>query len=102
MFQDMMNKLQETQQKVEEAKKRMETVHVSENGPENKVKVVVTAAGKVKEIDVDESLLTDSEELEDHLIITLNKALEKAKGIYDEEVEGVAKAGMPKIPGMNF
>ena len=51
---------------------------------------------------MDNSLLTDADELEDYLILTLNKALEKAKKINENELANVAKSGMPNIPGLNF
>ncbi|NVJ87814.1 MAG: hypothetical protein HWD82_00015, partial [Flavobacteriaceae bacterium] len=47
-------------------------------------------------------LLNDAEELEDYLIITLNKAIEKASAINDQELAAAAKSGMPNIPGMNM
>ena len=40
--------------------------------------------------------------LEDYLILTLNKAIEKATNINDAEIAAVAKEGMPNIPGMDL
>ena len=97
----MMNKLQEAQQKIEETKKRLDTVLVDEE-TSGKVKVTVTANREVRAISVDESLLNDSEELEDYLVLTLNKALKRANEINEQEMAIAAKSGMPNIPGMNF
>ena len=41
------------------------------------------------------------EQLEDELVITLNKALEKADIMYQEELKVVMKANMPSIPGLD-
>jgi DNA-binding protein YbaB len=46
--------------------------------------------------------LTDREQLEDYLILTINKALEKGQGIHDAEMAAVAKEGMPNIPGLDM
>lgn len=102
MFGDMMNKLKEAQQKVEETKKRLDTVLIDESSNDNKIKVTVTGNREIKAISVDESLLNDTEELEDYLILTLNKAIAKASEINENELAIAAKSGMPNIPGMDM
>ena len=42
------------------------------------LQVTLTANRKIKAITIDESLLEDKEQLEDYLILVLNKAIEKA------------------------
>lgn len=96
----MMKQLQEAQQKVEETKKRLDTVLIDE-GTTEKVKVTVTANREIKGIHVNDSLLEDAEELEDYLILTLNKALKRANEINEQEMAAAAKSGMPNIPGLN-
>ncbi|AWH74974.1 MULTISPECIES: YbaB/EbfC family nucleoid-associated protein [unclassified Dokdonia] len=105
MFGDMMGlmgKLQEAKVKAEETKERLKTVLVDESSSDNLLKLTVTASGRLKEISLDDSLLEDKEQLEDYLILTLNKALEKAQNIHDTEMAAVAKEGMPNIPGMDM
>lgn len=97
----MMNKLQEAQKKIEETKKRLDTVLIDEETP-GKIKVTVTANREIKSIQVDESLLQDSEELEDYLVLTLNKAIQRANDINEKEMAIAAKDGMPNIPGMDM
>lgn len=98
----MMGKLKETQAKVEATKKRLDTVLIDEHSSDNKVKVTITANRLIKGISIDDSLLNDAEELEDYLIITLNKAIERATSVHETEVAAVAKDGMPNIPGMDM
>ena len=98
----MMNKLKEAQQKVAETKARLDHVLVDEASSDGKIKVTLTANRKIKTIAIDETLLNDAEELEDYLIITLNKALEKASKINEDEMALAAKSGMPNIPGMDM
>ncbi|QTD38160.1 YbaB/EbfC family nucleoid-associated protein [Polaribacter batillariae] len=98
----MMGKLKEAQQKVEETKVRLNSVLVDETSSDGKIKVTLTANRQIKAISIDDSLLTDAEELEDYLILTLNKAIEKATRINENEMAIAAKAGMPNIPGMDM
>ncbi len=97
----MMGKLKETQQKIEETKKRLDHVLIDEQSNDGLLKVTLTANRKIKSIIADESLLTDKEQLEDYLILTLNKAIERATAINEAELAAVAKDGMPNIPGMD-
>ncbi|NMH28863.1 YbaB/EbfC family nucleoid-associated protein [Flavobacterium silvaticum] len=96
----MMGKLQETQQKIEETKKRLDSVLVDEQSNDGLLKVTLTANRAVKSISIDDSLLEDKEQLEDYLILILNKAIAKATAVNDAELGAVAKEGMPNIPGM--
>lgn len=98
----MMGKLQEAQKKVEETKKRLDTVWVDESSNDGLLKVTVTANRQIKSIQIDSSLLEDTEQLEDYLIMTLNKALVKANDIHEAEIASAAKNGMPNIPGMDL
>ena len=99
----MMGKLKETQQKIEETKKRLDSVLIDEKSNDGLLKVTLTANRKIKTIEIDDSLLSDKEQLEDYLILILNKAIERATQINETELGAVAKDGMPNIPGMeNF
>ncbi|NMH88177.1 YbaB/EbfC family nucleoid-associated protein [Flavivirga algicola] len=105
MFGDMMNmmgKLKEAQKKVEETKKRLDSVLVDETSSDNKLKVSLTANRTIKSIEIDDELLNDKEQLEDYLILTLNRAIEKATKINESELAAAAKDGMPNIPGMDM
>jgi DNA-binding YbaB/EbfC family protein len=105
MFGDMMgmmSKLKEAKKKVEETKERLNTVLVDETSNDNKLKVTLTANRTIKSIDIDDELLTDKEQLEDYLVLTLNKAIEKATQINEAELAAAAKDGMPNIPGMDM
>lgn len=97
----MMGKLRETQQKIEDTKKRLDTVLIDEQSNDGLLKVTLTANRKIKTITIDDSLLEDKDQLEDYLIVTLNKAIEKASNVNQAELDAVAKMDMPMIPGMD-
>jgi DNA-binding YbaB/EbfC family protein len=98
----MMGKLKETQQKIEDTKKRLDTILIDEQSNDGLLKVTLTANRKLKAIAIDESLLIDKEQLEDYLILVLNKAIDKATNVNEAELAAVAKDGMPNIPGMDL
>jgi len=98
----MMGKIKETQAKVEETKKRLDTVLIDENSSDSLLKITLTANREIKNISINDSLLEDKKQLEDYLILALNKAIKKASDINDAELGAVAKDGMPDIPGMDI
>jgi DNA-binding YbaB/EbfC family protein len=99
MFGDMMGKLQEAQQKTEETKKRLDTVYLSEQSNDGKLSITISGNRIIKDIQIDESLLQDPEELSDHLVLTLNKAIAKATAMHESEMQAAAK-GMLNMPGL--
>lgn len=105
MFGDMMGmmgKLKEAQQRIEATKKRLDTVLVDEKSNDGLLQVTITANRTIRNITVDESLLSDKEQLEDYLVLVLNNAIAKATAINEAELAAVAKEGMPNIPGMDM
>jgi len=97
----MMGKIKEAQKKVEATKERLNTVMIDEESSDGLLKVTLTANREIKSISVDDSLLDDKEQLEDYLLLTINKAIEKATKVNEAELAAVAKEGMPNIPGMD-
>ena len=98
----MMGKLKEAQAKVAATKQRMNTVLIDEKSSDNFLKVTITANRELKHIEIDDSLLQNKTQLVESLILTLNKAIDKATTINEKEIAAVASEGMPKIPGMDL
>lgn len=97
----MMNKIKETQKKVEETKERLKTVLLDEQSADGLLKVTITASREIKNIEIADELLQDKEQLEDYLVLTINKAVARATEVNETELAAVAKEGMPDIPGMD-
>jgi hypothetical protein len=97
----MMGKLKDTQEKIKATKERLNSVLIDEKSSDGKLKVTLTANSFIKNIDIEQSLLKDKEQLEDYLVLVLNKAIERATSINEIELSAVAKEGMPNIPGMD-
>jgi len=98
----MMGKIKETKKKVEDTKVRLDTVLIDEVSIDQKLKVSISANRIIKNISISDELLKEKEELEDYLIITLNKAIERATKVNETEIAAVAKEGMPNIPGLDM
>ncbi|THD67814.1 YbaB/EbfC family nucleoid-associated protein [Robertkochia marina] len=98
----MMGKIKETQQKMEETKKRLNSVMVSQESNDGLMKLSMTANRELKSVEIDDSLLEDKEQLEDYLILNMNKLIEKASKVQEAELGAVAKDGMPDIPGLDM
>ena len=105
MFGDMMgmmNKLKETQKKVEATKQRLNSVLIDESSNDLKLKVTITANRTIKSITIEDELMQDKDMLEDYLVLTINKAIERATNVNEAELAAVAKEGMPNIPGLDM
>lgn len=97
----MMGKLKETREKVKATKERLNSVILEEKSSDDLLSVTITANRTLKTINIEDELLKDKEQLEDYLILILNKALDRAKQVNEAELAAVAKEGMPNIPGMD-
>jgi len=97
----MMGKLKEAQKNIEETKIRLNTILTDGEAINGQVKVTVNANSTIKNITISKEL-TDNQEIEGYLLITLNKALQKAKSINEAELAAAAKDGMPNIPVMDL
>jgi hypothetical protein len=96
---DMMGKMQEMKQKSEEVKKRLDTISVSGEAEGGKVTVVSTGNRKITSIQINDELMAqgDKEQIEDLVILAVNKALEKAEKVSEAEMAGVAKGMLPGL-----
>ena len=84
---DFMNMMGNFQNIMEEAKEKLDDIIIDEQS--QGVKVSVTASGKITNISIDPSLLSnqDAEQIEDLLLSSLNKALSIAKETEAKEME---------------
>ena len=88
MLEDMMGKLQNMQEQMQESQKKLNEIFVEADQAEGKIKVVCTAAKNVKDISIDAEMLktAEKEEIEDLLVLALNEALQKAEEIATKEM----------------
>ncbi|MBL4716312.1 MAG: hypothetical protein COC01_00675 [Bacteroidetes bacterium] len=102
MLDGMMGKLKEAQGKIEESKKRMDSVTVTGEAQNGAVKVISTANRKITEISISDELIQEGnkEQIEELVLIATNNALGEAEKVFESEMQGAARGIMPNIPGM--
>ena len=102
-FGNMMKQAQELQKKMAEAQNKLEEIEVQGTSGGGMVKVIATAKGEVKQIILDESLLSKEEKemTEDLIVAAINDARQKGETASQEEMKSLT-GGMPLPPGMKF
>ncbi len=96
----MMGKMKETQQKLEDTKKRLDTILIDHQSQDGLLKITISANNVLKSVVIDEQLLQDKEQLEDYFLVVINQAIQKATAINVAEIDAVTKVDLPMIPGM--
>ena len=99
---DMMGKLQSAQENFNKLKERLDSNSFTETFSDGTVSITLTELATIKDIQIAAGLLADKDQLEDTLVVTLNKALEKVKQNAMEEAKKTAKESLPPIPGLSF
>ena len=99
---EMMGKLQSAQENFEKLKQKLDSQSFTENSSDGTISITITELATIKDIQIASGLLADKEQLEDTLVVTLNKALEKVKQNAMQEAKNTAKESLPPIPGLSF
>jgi DNA-binding protein YbaB len=97
-FGDMMGKLQEMKQKADEIKLKLDDTIIKTEGAGGDIVIEITGNKKIKSLSIASALQHgDKEELEEQLAVTLNKAIEAADKMNEQEMK---KAAGGMLPGM--
>lgn len=98
----MFDKLMQAQQMAGEVKKRLDTVMVSGTAEGGKIKVTANGNKVVQAVAIEESFLkeADKEELEDLLVVAINKALEQADTVSQTEMAAMTKEMLGGMGGL--
>jgi hypothetical protein len=97
-FGDMMGKLQEMKQKADEIKLKLDGTIIKTEGAGGDIVIEITGNKKIKSLSIASALQHgDKEELEEQLTVTLNKAIEAADKLNEQEMK---KAAGVMLPGM--
>ena len=97
---EILKNLKEAQTKISLKKERLETVFIDGHSGDGTVVVTITGNKEVVNIAIDDSVLTNSEQLEEHLITALNNAIDKATKNKENEIANLQKEGYPYV--LNF
>ncbi|MCS4166000.1 YbaB/EbfC family nucleoid-associated protein [Sphingobacterium paramultivorum] len=98
----MFDKLFQAQQKAEEIKKRLDSISVSGEAEGGLIRVIATANKEIKEVTIDPIFLSnaDKEELEELLVVALNKAIAQAENISQAEMQAASKDMLGGLGGL--
>ncbi|RFZ92411.1 YbaB/EbfC family nucleoid-associated protein [Mucilaginibacter conchicola] len=98
----MFDKLMEAQQKAGEVKKRLDAITVTGTAEGGKITVQANGNKVVKSIAIDEDFLKDAdkEELEELLVVAVNKALEQAENVSQSEMAAMTNAMLGGMGGL--
>ncbi len=89
----MFDKIMQAQQKAGEIKQRLDTISVSGTAEGGKINVTANGNKVVQSITIDEEFLKDAdkEQLEELLVIAVNKAMEQADNVSQSEMAAMTK-----------
>lgn len=98
----MFDKLFQAQQKADEVKKRLDSISVFGEAEGGKIRVVASANKEVKEIVLDPEFISsvDKEELEELLVVAVNKALAQAENVSQSEMQAVSQDLLGGLGGL--
>jgi DNA-binding protein YbaB len=98
----MFDKLFEAQQKAGEVKQRLDAIMVTGTAEGGKITVTANANKVLQSIAIDEAFHkeADKEELEELLVIAINKALEQAENVSQSEMAAMTKNMFGDLGGM--
>ncbi len=98
----MFDKIFEAQQKAEEIKKRLENISVTGEAENGAIKVVSSANKSIKSIEINDEFFkdTDKEQLEELLVVALNKAFVQADNVSQAETAAMTQEMLSGMGGL--
>jgi len=98
----MFDKLMEAQQKAGEVKKRLDAITVSGSAEGGKITVTANGNKVVQSVQIDSAFLADAdkEEIEELLVVAINKAMDQAENVSQSEMAAMTKNMFGDLGGM--
>jgi len=102
MIGDLFSKLQEARQKIEEAKKKLNSIIIETASENGEVKIKANANKTITSVEISEAFKSSATtvELEEVLIKTINKTLDEAARKGEIEMKNITKDVLPNFPGL--
>ena len=100
---NMMKQAQQLQKKMSDTQEKLNSIEVEGVAGGGLVKVISTAKGEIKRINIDESIMKadEKESTEDLIVAAINDAKQKGEAKAQEKMKSLT-GGLPIPPGMKL
>ena len=100
----MLKQVQKMQEKMQEVQNELENKFVTEESGGGMVKVTANGKLQVTKIQIEKEVITpdDPEMLEDLIVAAVNKTIDSAQKMAQDEMQKATSGLMPNIPGLNI
>ena len=91
---NLMKQAQMMQANLKKAQDELANINIEGSSGNGLVKILMSCKNDIKKIDIDPSLLTDKEMLEDLITVALKDAFQKVESTSSEKMNGLVPPGM--------